>query len=471
MGNFINGDENSKEANKNSVQKKLDPSVFILKYPEKKNFTLYSLSKILPHHQTKIDNIIANFHKNGIPRKSGDFSYKNYTKFYPKEDPFFNYKEEDSIHNHFKIYNEDESDMNQIQIYKGDLNIRAERHGIGKLITQYYELIGMWKNDNFSGWGRESRCNGEVFEGRFENGLLNGKGIYLDSKSNKYLGEFKDMKRWGKGKLNTDTILYEGDFYDNKIQGKGKIKFLKSGIEYEGTFINDNIEGSGIFKWINGDIYEGEVKDGKMHGNGIYKYKNGKIYKGLFENGQIANNGYMNNSSSMKKNNYSLETEKFNYINPYRKIYNLSQEIKENYHPEDNFKSTKANQNYSVNNNIFNNLKNNNTSQYESKTFNYENVQNYEKDFDKNMFNINEFRQNKDLNIHENNKYNLNNVSMINKFNQDKNNKLKNNFSKSVIINNPINNNLIINETAERPDIMMSTYRNFGFGGINNNFS
>jgi hypothetical protein len=232
--------------------------------------------------------------------------------------------------------------------------------------------------------------------------------------------------------------------------------------------MNDIIEGYGKFKWINGDIYEGEVKDGKMHGNGIYKYKNGKIYKGLFENGQIANNGYMNNSSSMKKNNYSLETEKFNYINPYRKIYNLSQEIKENYHPEDNFKSTKANQNYSVN---INNLKNNNSNQYESKTFNYENVQNYEKDFDKNMFNINEFRQNKDLNIHENNKYNLNNVSMINKFNQDKNNKIKNNFSTNLIKNNQFNNNIIIKEKEERPDLMMSTYRNFGFGGLNDYIS
>ena len=30
----------------------------------------------------------------------------------------------------------------------------------------------MWKEDKFSGWGRESRCNGDVFEGKFEDGLL-----------------------------------------------------------------------------------------------------------------------------------------------------------------------------------------------------------------------------------------------------------------------------------------------------------
>ena len=40
----------------------------------------------------------------------------------------------------------------------------------------------------FSGWGRQSRCNGEIYEGRFENGLLNGKGIFLDKKSTGTVG-------------------------------------------------------------------------------------------------------------------------------------------------------------------------------------------------------------------------------------------------------------------------------------------
>ena len=97
-----------------------------------------------------------------------------------------------------------------MKVYQGDLNLIGERHGFGKFITPYYVLIGMWKNDKFCGWGRESRCNGDTFEVRFENGLINGKGIFMNKMNSKYVGDFKNMKRWGKGKLQTDKIIYEG---------------------------------------------------------------------------------------------------------------------------------------------------------------------------------------------------------------------------------------------------------------------
>ena len=284
MGNLINDEDKS---SKNIIPKKIDPSLLIPHDSDIKSYKIYTVSKLKPHQRIKINDIIEFFHKNGTPRKSDDFSVNNYLKFYPKEDHFFYNKDITLIHNNIKIYNENESDMNKIQIYKGDLNIKGERHGLGKLITQYYELIGTWKNDKLNGWGRQSRCNGEVLEGRFENGLLNGKGIYLDSNNYKYLGDFRDMKKWGKGKLITDKIIYEGDFCNDKFEGKGKIKFLKNGDEYEGSFVNGNIEGVGVFKYLNGDIYKGEFKNGKMHGNGIYKYRIGKIYRGLFENGKI----------------------------------------------------------------------------------------------------------------------------------------------------------------------------------------
>ena len=387
MGNLINDEDKS---SKNIIPKKIDPSLLIPHDSDIKSYKIYTVSKLKPHQRIKINDIIEFFHKNGTPRKSDDFSVNNYLKFYPKEDHFFYNKDITLIHNNIKIYNENESDMNKIQIYKGDLNIKGERHGLGKLITQYYELIGTWKNDKLNGWGRQSRCNGEVLEGRFENGLLNGKGIYLDSNNYKYLGDFRDMKKWGKGKLITDKIIYEGDFCNDKFEGKGKIKFLKNGDEYEGSFVNGNIEGVGVFKYLNGDIYEGEFKNGKMHGNGIYKYRIGKIYRGLFENGKI----------KMIKN---------------VKIDNISD--KKNY---ENFEQFKP------------------------------------------------FKKNKDLNIYGNNQFNLSNVSKIDKFGQDKINNTKYNYSTNILQNDSINKNKI-KENEENPELLMSTYRNFGFGEQYNN--
>ena len=464
MGNFINDQESQKFSKKNNIPIKLDESIFILNDSDIKSFKIYSLRKLRPHQKTKINEYIENFHLNGTPRSSEDFSYKNFTKFYPAEDPFFYNEEIGLIRNHIKIYNENEQDINQIQIYEGDLNINGLRQGFGKLITQYYELKGIWKNDKLNGWGRQSRCNGDVLEGRFENGLLNGKGFFIDKQKNKYIGEFRDMKKWGLGKLITNKLIYEGKFINDKIEGKGKIKFLKSGIEYEGTFVNDHIEGYGKFKWINGDVYEGEVKNNKMHGNGIYYFKNGKIYKGLFENGQISHNENTNINYSLKSQrlNYQYDIEKFDYINPFRKIETIKKDNQE----------------------IISN--NNKPTKYAIKTYqpisknilNYENEK-YEKTINENMFNINEFKQNKELNIHENNKYALNNVSKINKFIKDKNNFnniktnknaniAKNKISKSSVLNNK-NNNIKPQEKKENPELLLSTYRNYGFGDEFNN--
>ena len=443
MGSFING----QEPQKSSILIKLDESSFILNDSDIKSFKIYSINKLRPHQKIKIDEYIENFHLNGTPRNSEDFSSKNYSKFYPKDDPFFYNDELGLIHNHIKIYNENEQDINQIQIYEGDLNIRGQRQGFGKIITQYYELKGIWKNDKLNGWGRQSRCNGDVLEGRFENSLLNGKGFFLDKQKNKYIGEFRDMKKWGRGKLITNKFIYEGEFVNDKIEGKGRIKFLKSGIEYEGTFINDNIEGYGKFKWINGDIYEGEVKNNKMHGNGVYHYKNGKVFKGLFKNGQISKteNSNVKNSLISERLNYQYDTEKFDYINPFRKIESLkidNPEIINNYKPKNyQFKTHKPT----------------------AKTFANHEEDKFEKEISNNMYNINEFKQNKDVNIHENNKYALNNVTKINKFNNDRNNPNKiSSSNKGNVVNKKLNNKKDESK-AENPELLLSTYRNYGF--------
>ena len=442
MGNFINGLEKSKNTNKANISNKLDESLFIFNNFETKSYNKYSIEKLNPHLKEKISEILRTFDSNGIPRNSDDFNHKNFSKFYPKQDPFFKYDNTGLIHNYIIIYNENQEDLSQMEIYEGDLNQKGQRHGLGKLVTQYYELKGLWKNDMFSGWGRQSRCNGEIYEGRFENGLLNGKGIFLDKKSNKYIGEFKNMKKWGKGKLISDKIIYEGDFINNKKEGKGRIKFLESNVIYEGTFINDNIEGYGIFKYTNGNIYEGEVKNWKMNGNGAYKYRNGKILKGRFVDNKIVN--YENiqpsfYSPSIRQNiNNEFGNEKFFYHYESKKIIN-----------------NKENEN--------------NTNNYILDYKIQSDIDPYlqpENDINQNIFDINEFKENNDFNIDQNNNYILNNVNKINEFITDKYNEEKNMImnTNEIYINNPIDE---INEQPkleENPDILFSSYRNFGFG-------
>jgi hypothetical protein len=274
--------------------------------------SMYDMNNMKKGELMQIKQLFDLCNRNGIPRPCDDFNPKGYTMFYSENDPYFYCPTDGLSHNQLKIYNKE--NMNYIQIYQGDLNAQGQRHGQGKCTTPYYVLIGQWKNDQFSGWGRESRCNGDVFEGRYENGLLNGKGIFLNEKKCKYIGDFKNTRRWGKGELTTEKIHYEGDFYDNKMHGIGKIKFLRDGVLYHGTFKNDELDGEGMFIFRNGDVYKGPVKFGKMHGMGMYKSKNGKVYNGQFNMGKKMNER-LEMYRAWKSMNYGVDPNQVNQAN------------------------------------------------------------------------------------------------------------------------------------------------------------
>ena len=143
--------------------------------------------------------------------------------FYPIDNPYFYIQTENIIHNQLKIYNKE--DKNYIQIYQDDLNISGQRHGQGNWTIPYYVLIWQWKNDQFSGWRRESRSNEDVFERRYEIGFLKGKCIFLNVKKYKYIGDFLNIKQWEKGEIITDKIHYEGDFIIMKCMVMEKLNF------------------------------------------------------------------------------------------------------------------------------------------------------------------------------------------------------------------------------------------------------
>ena len=237
-----------------------------------------------PKSKEFLEQLYIRCEANGEVRPYDDFAFDGWKEFYPEDDKFFNWKKGTNLlRNQTKIFNI--NDLNNVQIYNGELNYDNQRHGEGKLTTPKYVRIGMWRNDKFTGWGRECRRSFDSLEGRFVNGLVNGKGILINNKGDKYVGDFVDSRKHGKGELTTKNIKYIGDFNNNKMDGKGKIKFLSEGHEYEGQFYNNQINGYGIFKWNNGDTYKGEMQDGKMHGKGKYTFSNGLIFQGMYKNG------------------------------------------------------------------------------------------------------------------------------------------------------------------------------------------
>ena len=222
--------------------------------------------------------------QNGEVQPYDDFNQNGWEHFYSADDPFFLWDKGDVIPNRLKVSYP--NDYKKLEIYQGDMTPDLmTRHGFGILTTPFFVRIGQWRYGQFNGWGRESRRNGEVLEGRFINGRINGKGIFTTIKGNKYVGDFVNNRLHGKGKLTTKNIQYSGEFKDNKMDGIGKILF-NNGHKYEGEFRENEINGKGKFIWQNGDIYEGMMARGKMNGYGKYIYaSNGQIYEGQFVNG------------------------------------------------------------------------------------------------------------------------------------------------------------------------------------------
>jgi hypothetical protein len=222
--------------------------------------------------------------QNGETPSYEDFDQNGWEHFYSADDPFFLFDKGQVIPNRVKVSNA--HDFKNLEIYQGDMTPDLNtRHGFGILTTPFYVRIGQWRYNQFTGWGRESRRNGEMLEGRFTNGRVNGKGIFLTVKGNKYVGDFVNNKLHGKGKLTTKHIQYSGEFKNNKMDGKGKMIF-NNGHQYEGEFRDNEINGKGKFTWQNGDVYEGMMLRGKMNGYGKYTYAaNGQIFEGQFVNG------------------------------------------------------------------------------------------------------------------------------------------------------------------------------------------
>ncbi len=111
---------------------------------------------------------------------------------------------------------------------------------------------GVYRGDiKREGHGSMDYKNGDTFEGIWENDQK-VNGIYYFSNGNKYIGEFKNDKINGLGKMEfQNKDKYEGTFKDGKMEGKGIYK-TKEGTEYHGNFHSDRKIGSFIIIHPNG---------------------------------------------------------------------------------------------------------------------------------------------------------------------------------------------------------------------------
>jgi len=80
---------------------------------------------------------------------------------------------------------------------------------------------GQWKKGEMNGYGVYEFANGDVYKGAWKKGLMSGRGTYTYANGDKYIGAWKDGKMNGRGHFHWElagdlmtNAKYEGFFKD-----------------------------------------------------------------------------------------------------------------------------------------------------------------------------------------------------------------------------------------------------------------
>ena len=161
------------------------------------------------------------------------------------------------------------------QIIKKDDENKLNSNQKSLMIPQGDKYEGEIKNKKPNGKGKYYSSSGQIREGNFKDGLLNGQGKISYPNGTEYSGNFINDKLNGTGKyIIPNKESYEGEFKNGLKDGSGILKVNGVGI-YTGNFIQDYLEGKGKFEGEDKTIYEGEFSKGIIQGKGKKTWEKG----------------------------------------------------------------------------------------------------------------------------------------------------------------------------------------------------
>ncbi len=160
-------------------------------------------------------------------------------------------------------------------------------HGAGVLKVKYASYEGKFEDGRLQGWGTLVAADVFKYEGEFKDTKMQGHGVLVMKGDVKYEGSFENNKMQGYGVMvMKGKMKYDGNFENNKAHGKGVV-VVKDMYRYEGDFKNNGKDGYGIQEFLDGSRYEGQYVDNGRHGHGIWTLRDEKKCEGEWDKGQL----------------------------------------------------------------------------------------------------------------------------------------------------------------------------------------
>ncbi len=107
-----------------------------------------------------------------------------------------------------------------------------------------------------------------------------------------YRGHYAAGRMFGSGRyINRRGDVLEGEWQNGSLNGQGRARSAVAGWQYEGTWRDGVFHGFGAIRTVEGIHYEGEWRDGAMHGRGVLTAPNGAKYEGEWREGEPQNEG------------------------------------------------------------------------------------------------------------------------------------------------------------------------------------
>ena len=136
--------------------------------------------------------------------------------------------------------------------------------------TDGSRYVGEFVDGKRHGKGTNYFPDGTRYDGEWKNGYMNGYGVCVYADGEKYEGEWADGKRNGQGThFYANGAKYVGNWVSEKLYGQGTY-FYANGAKYVGNWVNNKKQGKGIYYYVNPTAtYDGDWYDNVRHGYGV----------------------------------------------------------------------------------------------------------------------------------------------------------------------------------------------------------